>query len=607
MNEDRNNIEYSNLVDMLVSKADTHKDKIGFTYLLDGDAEEATLTFAELDHQARLIGTELQRLGVKGERVLLLYAPGLDYISAFFGCLYAGAIAVPTYPPDVTRLERSMPRFLSIVSSSEPKIALTTKPILTMAQFLLAQNPILYDITWVATDRIAANGVKDSEIHGSGWEKPDISSDTIAFLQFTSGSTAEPKGVMLTHGNLLSNLNVICDAFEVNDLDDQAMFWLPFYHDMGLIGGVIAPIYCGAKNVLISPLDFSQKPMRWLRAISKYKSTISGGPNFAFDLCVRKARQRDLDTIDLSSWKVAFNGAEPVRAGTMERFSKKFEGCGFDRRAFFPCYGLAESTLFVSGIFRNEEPLVQKFLIDELSEGIVESIDEEETCSTSNENIRTLVGCGYPRTEHTVEIIDPDTLERCENNQSGNSRIGEIWVSGPSIATGYWKKPQETEYTFNAHINDDAERSYLRTGDLGFISNGQLFVAGRLKDLIILDGLNHYPQDIEFSIESSHPAIRPGCSAAFSIEVNNREKLIVATEIAKPVKLKALCEQGGVELDPKSIRLDIRSAIAKNHDLRVYDIVLLKPGTIPKTSSGKIRRHKCKDRYLASELDIWAG
>jgi len=600
-------LNFPNLVVMLRHNAQNMPDNIGFTYLLDGETEEITLTYSELDRQARAVAAKLQNIGAAGERALLLFAPGLEYIAAFFGCLYAGAVAVPTYPPDVMRLERTLPRFLSIVDTSQPVVALTTGPILNMAQMLFAQYPELQNIQWLATDDVTA---LPSGIDGGlaeTWYEPEVGTETLAFLQFTSGSTAAPKGVMLTHGNLLHNMLAICDAFEVNGEKDSAMFWLPFYHDMGLIGGILAPIYCGVTNTLMSPLDFLQRPMRWLQAISRARATISGGPNFAYDLCVRKVKPEQKSELDLSCWSLAFNGAEPIRAGTLERFTQTFEECGFRKQAFYPCYGLAEATVLVSGPGRSDLPLVHSFVADELANGRVSPgyMPEDAEIMDVGSEMRTLIGCGWTRTDHQVMIVDPEALTPCEFDNDRTTSIGEIWVSGPSIAKGYWDMPEESQRIFYARLANDPKTRYMRTGDLGFIKNGQLFIAGRLKDLIILDGLNHYPQDIELSVEQCHPVLRPGCCAAFSVEVNNRERLVIVAEIARPDKLKALQDATDVPLDRASIERAIRGAAAKNHDLRAHEIVLLKPGTVPKTSSGKIRRHASKRGYLDGTLDVW--
>jgi acyl-CoA synthetase (AMP-forming)/AMP-acid ligase II len=597
------NLRYSNLIEMVLHRAAELPEKVAFIYLLDGESDEAVLTFAELDRQARIIAGLLQNMGVAGERVLLLYAPGIEYITAFLGCIYAGAVAVPTYPPDVTRLERTLPRFLSIVESADPKVALTTSPILGMASMLLTQYPELGRMEWIATDDVVT-----ANETGREWHMPDVSLDTLAFLQYTSGSTAAPKGVMLNHGNLLHNMAAITEAFEIDEENDTAVFWLPFYHDMGLIGGILAPIYVGVNNTLISPLDFLQRPLRWLKAISKYRATVSGGPNFAYDLCVRKVKPEQKAELDLSSWSLAFNGAEPVRASTLERFYETFAECGFKREAFYPSYGLAESAVFVSGIGRYELPLVETFNADELAMGkavpVDVSIDNQVSGSVDvSVDKRTLVGCGRPRLDHEVVIVDPESMELLKSGNGELAQVGEIWVSGPSIAQGYWNLPKESERVFYARLGGSPEKRYMRTGDLGFIKDGQLFVAGRLKDMIIIDGLNHYPQDIELSVEGCHPALRPGCSAAFSIEENNQERLVIVAEIARKSKLDVLKEQ--IELDPTSIKTAIRRIVSKVHDLSVYDIVLLKPGTVPKTSSGKIRRQASKTAYLAGTLEVW--
>jgi acyl-CoA synthetase (AMP-forming)/AMP-acid ligase II len=590
---------------MLRQGAQAQPKVVGFNYLLDGETEQAALTFGELDRQARIVAAKLQSLEAAGERALLLYAPGLDYITAFFGCLFAGTVAVPTYPPDVTRLERTLPRFLSIIESAQPKIALTTRPILDMAQMLLRQYPGLQEITWLATDDLAAAS-PDSDRLLQAWQNPDVDADSLAFLQYTSGSTAAPKGVMLTHGNLLHNMRAICDAFGIVSEKDSAMFWLPFYHDMGLIGGVLAPIYCGVTNTLMSPLDFLQRPLRWLQAISRTHATVSGGPNFAYDLCVRKVRPEQKAELDLSSWRLAFNGAEPIRAGTFNRFTDAFAECGFRKEAFFPCYGLAEATVFVSGIEREDSPLVLHLEAGELANGRVVTSSAQASADLEDDSeVRSLVGCGWTRTDHNVVIVDPEELVPCEEDEPGTTAIGEIWVSGPSIARGYWDLPQESQRVFSAKLDGDPVTHYMRTGDLGFIKDGQLFIAGRLKDLIIIDGLNHYPQDIELTVENCHPALRPGCSAAFSTEINNRERLVIVAEIARSNKLKTLQEETDLAIDAGAIERVVRGAVASNHDLRVQDVLLLKPGTVPKTSSGKIQRHASKQGYLEGTLEIW--
>lgn len=597
-----NDLKFPDLIEMLRHHASKQGESTVFTYLLDGETQEESITFGELDKQVREIAARIQSKTKNQDRVLLLYPPGLEYIRGFFACLYAGVIAVPTYPPDVTRLERTMPRFLSIVNDSNPSLVLTTSPILMLAQTILSQYQELRGIEWVATDEPASLDV-DAEFSPEAWNKPAINSDTLAFLQYTSGSTAVPRGVMLTHRNLLKNLDAICCAFEIRE-GEKAVFWLPFYHDMGLIGGILAPIFCGISNVLMSPLDFLQRPLRWLMAISKHRASISGGPNFAYDLCVRKVTPEQKSELDLSHWDLAFNGAEPVRSDTLERFADAFSVCGFKREAFYPAYGLAEATLFVTGGERLDFPSVLTLQSEALGSGEVHPSVEASLAEQGN-GWQTLVSCGKPRKDIEIAIVDPENWQALPIKIEGLTDVGEIWVGGASVAKGYWKRDDENQRVFNAQIVNKPGTRYMRTGDLGFLYNNDLYVAGRLKDLIIIDGLNHYPQDIELTIETSHPAIRPGCSAAFSVDVKNRESTVVVAEIARPKKLESIHELESIDLSETGIKNTIRAAIASQHDLRLHDVVLLMPGSIPKTSSGKIQRHASKALYLDGSLEVW--
>ncbi len=464
----------SNLVDLLRHRAAHQGNDRGFTYLTDGETDEVHWTYAELDRRARAIGSWLQSQGLAGERALLLYPAGLEFIAAFFGCLYAGAVAVPAYPP---RRNRTMSRIQTIADDAEAKVALTTHDVLERIQEVIDETPDLKRIRWRATDQLERGLEHD-------WQHPDVHGDTLAFLQYTSGSTGVPKGVVLNHANLMHNSALISYAFEVTRTG-RSVFWLPSYHDMGLIGGILQPMYVGQLNVLMSPVSFLQKPLRWLQAISRYKVAISGGPNFAYDLCVRKITPDQTEDLDLSTWRLAFNGAEPIREETIESFSKAFAHCGFKREAFYPCYGLAEATLLVSGGFRMAPPVIRTFDAESLeNHQVVDALPDEE-------GARSLVGCGGTLMDQEILIVDPETRTRCPADG-----VGEIWVAGPSVALGYWKRPEETIETFHAHLADGSG-PYLRTGDLGFMCDNELFVNGRLKDLIIIRGLNHYPQDIE--------------------------------------------------------------------------------------------------------------
>ncbi len=563
----------SNLVDLLRHRAAHQGQDRAFSYLVDGESDEIHWTYAELDRRARAIGAWLQTQGLVGQRALLLYPAGLDFIAAFFGCLYAGVVAVPAYPP---RRNRSLSRVQVIADDAEAKVALTTKDVLERVQPLLDQSPNLKALRWQATDQL------ESGLEGN-WQHPDVYGDTLAFLQYTSGSTGTPKGVVLNHANLMHNSALIAYAFE-HTRSGRGMFWLPSYHDMGLIGGILQPLYIGLWNVLISPVAFLQKPYRWLQAISQYKATISGGPNFAYDLCVRKITPAQKETLDLTNWSLAFNGAEPVREETIEAFVEAFGPCGFRREAFYPCYGMAEATLIVSGGFKTAPPVIRSFDAQSLENNqVVDALPDEE-------GARALVGCGGTLLDQEILIVNPNTMGRCAPDE-----VGEVWVAGPSVAQGYWKRPDETAHTFRAHLAEGGG-PYLRTGDLGFMQDGELFITGRLKDLIIIRGLNHYPQDIETTVEKCHESLRSGAGAACTVEIDGRERLVIVHELerGRQREVEALDEVFDA----------VRRGVSAEHELPVEAIALIKAGSIPKTSSGKIQRHACRSGFLDGSLEI---
>jgi acyl-CoA synthetase (AMP-forming)/AMP-acid ligase II len=586
--------EVSTLVELLRLRAQNQSDT-AYSFLQDGETANIKLTYKELDRQARAIAAKLQSFDAIGSGALLLYPPGLEFIAAFFGCLYAGVVAVPAYPP---RNNQNMSRLQAIIASSQATIALTTASLHSKIENRDDLNPEFTKLHWLATDNIDSDLAKE-------WQEPTLSSDTLAFLQYTSGSTGTPKGVMVSHGNLLHNSALIhkCLADTPNS---QGVSWLPPYHDMGLIGGVLQPLYVDAPMILMSPVDFLQKPFRWLQAISRYKATTSGGPNFAYDLCVNKIKPEQLASLDLSSWQVAFTGAEPVRAETLERFARTFAPCGFRKEAFLPCYGMAETTLIVTGGLKTALPIVRQVDAAALEQNQVVTVAHEQ------EGTRAIVGCGQTWLDQKILIVDPESLTSCPANQ-----VGEIWVSGPSVAGGYWNRPEETQQTFHAYLADtgvsvqgkaheDSEVApeelagrnrgpFLRTGDLGFLQDGELFVTGRIKDLMIIRGQNHYPQDIELTVEKSHPALRPGCGAAFTVEVKGEERLVVVQEVERSYLRK---------LDVSEIVGNIRASVAAQHALQAYATVLVKTGSIPKTSSGKIQRHACRSGFLTGSLNV---
>jgi len=566
----KNSVENLSLLEIISYRAQYQPDKQAYIFLQNGETESESITYRELERQAKAMASYLQSW--QGEKALLLYTSGLEFIRAFFGCLYAGVIAVPVYPP---RRNQKLSRLLAIANDAQTKLALTSTSILVDIEKRWLEKTELSQLKWVATDTIEANTQE--------FVPQSLTPDSLAFLQYTSGSTGIPKGVMVTHGNIIHNQQIIQTAFG-NSEKSICVSWLPLFHDMGLIGHVIQPIYVGFTNILMSPTAFLQKPIRWLKAISQYRATTSGGPNFAYDLCVQKIKPEDLANLDLSSWDLAYSGAEPVRAETMEQFFQKFAPCGFNYNAFYPCYGMAETTLLVTGGDKNEKPVIRRMKAAELAQN---SVVESEISGSES---LAIVGCGCPYIDTKVSIVNPESLTRC-----GLGQVGEIWVSSGSVAFGYWNHPEATQETFQAYLKDTGEGPFLRTGDLGFVRNGELFVTGRLKDLIIIRGQNHYPQDIELTVENSHPSLRNHSSAAFSIEIKGEEQLVIACEVERTALRKFNTEE---------VVKEVRKAVSKKYDLQVYAVVLLKTATIPKTSSGKIQRHACRSGFLNESLNV---
>lgn len=562
----------STLVELLSYRAQNQPEQRAYVFLEAGEREVDGLTYQELYLRTQAIAACLQSLVAPGERALLLYQPGLEFITAFLGCLHAGVVAVPAYPP---RRNQSLSRLQAIVADAQPRVVLTTTALLDTLKQRPDQdlNLNLAELHWVATDRLTSKLAK-------AWQEPELTSNTLAFLQYTSGSTGNPKGVMVSHGNLLHNSAIIQQCFG-HTADSRGLIWLPLYHDMGLIGGVLQPLYSGFPVTLMSPIDFLQKPFRWLQAISRYKVTTSGGPNFAYDLCVRKVTPEQRSCLDLSSWEVAFTGAEPVRAQTLEQFAATFESCGFRREAFLPCYGMAEATLIVSGGLKTALPIIHQI------EGA--ALEQNRVVKVSDSwDARQITGCGRGWLNQKILIVNPDQTP-CSEEQ-----VGEIWVSGLSVAQGYWQRVEETEQTFYAYLAT-GEGPFLRTGDLGFLQDGELFITGRLKDIMIIRGQNYYPQDIELTVEKSHPALRPNCGAAFAVDFKNSERLVVVQEVERSYLRK---------LDVKEVIGCVRQAVAAQHALEIYAAVLVKTGSIPKTSSGKIQRRACRSGFLTGSLNV---
>lgn len=562
------------LIRVLRRHADERPRQAACIHLVDGEAEQARLTYSQLDRRARAIAARLQDMGFAGQCVLLVYPPGLDFITAFFGCLYAGCVAVPTYPP---HRHRMLERFRAVAADAGARIALSNASGAAQFQVMMeggkgGRAATSSQLAWLVTDEVP-------DALAERWQEPAIGADTLAMLQYTSGSTSRPKGVMLSHANLVANVHAIHQAFGIQ-YEDSSVFWLPMYHDMGLVGGVLVPLFAGATNISISPATFLQSPITWLAAISKYRATISGGPNFAYDLCIRKVTDEQRATLDLSSWALAFVGAEPIEPVTLERFAAAFAPCGFRPGAFYPCYGLAEATLMVSGPRRGSGATVGTFRDTALTENRVETVSNDAL------DARRLVACGSPVGGLRVMIVDPHS---CAEAAPGH--VGEIWIAGASVGQGYWQKPGQTRRSLDARLSDTGEGPFLRTGDLGFMGEGQLYVAGRLDDLIIIRGLNRYPQDIEATARGSHPLLESGYGAAFVVDDHGPQLLVLVQEVAR---------KG--EVDFASVLDAVRGAVLDEHGLALGAVVLVRSGRIPRTSSGKIQRHACRAAFLAGEL-----
>ncbi len=553
-------------------------DKHVFSFLRgNGEEEEETcLSYRALHERAMAIAAELQTLAPPRERALLLFPPGLDFISAFFGCLYAGIVAVPAAIPNRNRMTTSSVE--AIFRASKSSLVLSTAEHREHAKRTYAGNSGLSQRPWIAVDRIVPE-------RRHAWHDLQVGGRQIAFLQYTSGSTSVPKGVMISHDHLLYNASLIQEAFHTTT-ESHAVFWLPLFHDMGLIGGVIQPVYCGGSSTLMAPAAFLQRPALWLETISRTRATISGGPDFAYDLCARKVSAEDRAQLDLGCWELAFLGAERIRPQTVDQFVNIFAPRGFRRQALFPCYGLAEATLLVSGGPWQVPPVVLHVKADSLARNQVEIGSAQDT------TCRILVGCGENLRGQRILIVDPHT-----RRPVADGHVGEIWVQGPSVGYGYYEDRQTTAATFQARLANSGEGPFLRTGDLGFLRQKQLFVTGRLKNLIIIRGRNHYPEDIEQTINSAYKGLRVGYCAAFSIEVEDHDQLVVVQEV----------EPRQRDLDANAAIQAIRIAIANRHGLEVYAVVLVKAGTVPKTSSGKTRRAACRERYLHGELDVVAA
>ncbi|QNA71961.1 aminotransferase class I/II-fold pyridoxal phosphate-dependent enzyme [Streptomyces sp. So13.3] len=554
-------------------------DGLAYRFITGIDGRSESWSHRELDRRARAVAARLQDAKLDGRPVLLLHPPGLDYIANFLGCLYAGAIAVPAYPPDTSRFGQTFPRLAAIARDARATHALTTDSVRDFVanQERELENLGLANLTWLGSGTSA-------DPTGDGWHDPGTTGGTLAFLQYTSGSTSTPKGVMVSHDNLLANLRSIHQRLR-HDRDSAMALWLPPYHDMGLIGGILTALYSGIPLHFMAPMTFVQRPLLWLETISQTRASTAIAPNFGFEHCLTRVSPEERDSLDLSHWRLALNGAEPVRADTLDRFAEFFAPSGFDRRAFMPCYGLAEATLLVSGTRADEPPAVGSFATQALEAGA------PEPAGPGTDRVTRIVGCGPAADGVSVEIVDPAVRRRVPAG-----RTGEIWVSGPGVARGYWRKPEATRETFHAEIDGEPGARYLRTGDLGFLHAGQLHIVGRTKDVVIVQGRNHYPHDIELTVEKADPAIRANCGAVFGIPTGNGEALVVAYEV-----------DGRKLGDPAALLARLRTAIAQEHEVSPHAVVLLKRSTVHRTTSGKIQRGACRTDFLRFGLTAVAA
>lgn len=568
--------DFPTLVDVARWRAHIHPDRRAYTFLADGTHETDHRTYADLDLQARAIGAVLQSMNLQGERALLVYPPGLDYVVAFLGCLYAGVVAIPTALP---RPNRPAPHLHAIVTDSQAAIVLTINKTRDLLQQNLNHLPELTDLHWLVTDTVDLG-------KGNMWQPPDITGDTLAYLQYTSGSTSAPKGAMITHRNVLHNVQGFVDDCQITP-ESVLVAWLPHFHDFGLVYCIVLPLYQGFHAVLMPPVMFIQQPINWLNALSRYRATHTGGPNFAYDLCVDKTDVSERQSLDLSSVQCVVNGAEPVRFETTERFFEAFVPVGFRPSAFLPSYGLAETTLRFSSTPLDKGPVYLHLESAAFHHG---QIVVGDTPAHDTGKTQVLVACGTVTNDMHIAIVDPTHMVRCPDDQ-----IGEIWIAGASVAQGYWNRPKDTERTFRAYLADTGEGPFLRTGDLGFVYDGQVFITGRMKDLIIVRGRNHYPQDIEHTVEECHPMLRRGGNAAFSVDLNHNEQLVVVQEVER---------RGRKKLDFSDVIQTIRRTLIEHHDISPYAIVLIRPASIPRTTSGKIQRQMTRAAYMNRELIV---
>lgn len=569
------------LIDALRQHAASKPQEFAYGLVSSSGNLETSLTYGDLLERSNAIASSLQQICSPGDRAILLFQGGPDFICAFLGCLIAGVIAVPGYPvrepTSADRPGRNFDRLAAVIEDARPKVALSNQSVVERRTELGAASSAFAALQWLAIEQAMANRVPAFLSAVSG---------ATAFLQYTSGSTSTPKGVMVSHANLLA-LFADMDASCEHDRSSVMVTWIPVYHDMGLIYGTLLPLYFGFPIYALLPAAVLQQPSRWLQAISRFRGTHSAAPNFAFELCVQRISDAVKAELDLSSWQICINGAETVRRKTLQRFSEAFAGCGMAEDVIRPGYGLAECTLKVSSVAK-KRPAGHVWLdAGACEQGRVVPL----AATAAGPAARSFQSCGWTHINADIRIVDPSTMEECAGDA-----IGEIWVRSQSVAQGYWNQPALSMATMQARLAT-GEGPFLRTGDLGFILEHELYVAGRVKDLIIIRGRNLYPQDIEATVEATHRSVRLGRCCAFAIELDDGEGLVLIAEIERT-------ERHGFDAD--SAFGEIREAIAREHEVQLYDAVFVRTGTFPLTSSGKVQRQSARAEYIAGKLEVVA-
>lgn len=568
---------FVSIIDGIRKKALSHPDSPALSFLPDGKAENAELcSYSRLDMRARAIAAAIQATGQgDGRPVLLMLPPGLEFIAAFFGCLYARAIAVPMTPPGLARMARTFNRLARIVEDSGSRVFITS------ARLRKAVEELAERVHFADSIRIICLDETDDALSRS-WQELPLTTHTPGWLQYTSGSTSSPKGVIITHGNIMANLDSIAGHMRLRE-NIPTVSWLPPFHDMGLVGGILTPLHLGCLCVTMPPMAFLRQPLCWLRAVTHYRAQLTGGPNFAYDLCCDRIPEDRLRELDLSSLSVCYCGSEPIRLKTIRRFLERFSSAGLDPASFYPCYGLAENTLFTTGCWKNDGDFAVFLDKQKYAAGRIRFLQEQHA------DAMPLLSCGTAGRNNDVRIVDPQTCREVEEKE-----LGEIWIRGTCVSPGYWEQPEATKTVLHAVLAGSGEGPFLRTGDMGFMSGGHLFVSGRCKEMIILNGRNFFPQDLEECVLQNVPGLEQNGAAAFGIDSDAGERLVMVFE----TRLPATAHEATLAA--------IRRSLSEEFDISPCAVVLCKRHGVPKTTSGKIQQSLCRHLYLHGELPVLA-